>query len=214
MKITILGGTGYVGSHIAQEAASRGLEVNVVARKLPSSDSPVSDSSLHYTVGDATDLKKLPQLVEGSDVIVSALSPRGSMVGHVLPANKALAQIAASEKKRLIVIGGYSAMRLEPHGLRIAEKGKLPDWLADEAKEMAAVIDWLENSAPADLQWLYVSPAQNFSAKSGTETTGHYFVGDDVVRVRNSVISVEDLALGIVDEIVRCEHSGHILLRS
>lgn len=34
-RITVIGGTGYAGSNIAREAAARGNEVTVIARKEP-----------------------------------------------------------------------------------------------------------------------------------------------------------------------------------
>lgn len=215
MKISILGGTGYVGSHIAAQAVRSGEDVTVVARSIPNE----TLKGVEYKIGDVTSAPVesaddfYDALLGDSDVVVVALSPRGAMAGKVLPSVQSLAAWADSSDTRLIVIGGFSAMRLEAGGPRIAEMGKLPDWLAVEAKEMASIVDWLEASAPRDLAWLYVSPAQGFGPKSGTPPAGHYVVGDDVSHTKNSTLAVEDLALGVVDEIRNREHSGHISLR-
>lgn len=212
MKVTIIGGTGYVGSHIAQEASARDLNVTAIARRVPEI-SPAPDP-IRYITADVTDSTSLPPLITDADVVVMALSPRGQMLGKVFPAVQSVAASASENNARLIVIGGYSALRRHEGGPRIVDSATLPDWLEPEAREMTAIVTWLENSAPSGLEWLYVSPAEFFNAQSGAKPTGLYFVGDDVVRVKDSIISVEDLALGVVDEILRREHSGHISLRA
>lgn len=213
MKISILGGTGFVGSHIAEQAVKAGNEVTIIARKRPSS----SLTGAEYRLGDISDNEaSISELFSGAQVVISALSPRASMEGKVLPAVRSIAAWAAQAKVRLIVMGGFSSLRTKEAGPRVAEVGKFPDWLEAEAKEMASIVDWLETSAPQGLNWLYVSPGLGFGEQNTDEPSGAYAILGNVYtdELKGSETVVDDLALGIVDELSKHEHSGHITIIS
>ena len=210
MKITILGGTGYAGSHIAAQAVAQGHDVSVVARKVP--QNPLD--KVVYRTGDITDTaSSVSELLGNVDVIVSALSPRGPMEGKVLPAVQKVAAWASQIDARLIVIGGYSTLRLTAGGTRISRMGRMAASIQNEVDELADIVDWLEDSSPTGLNWLYVSPGQGFGPWNEDEPTGRYDISGDVSPGRGTTITVQDFALGVVDEIASSKHSGHILIR-
>ena len=77
--IAILGGTGYAGSHIAAEALSRGFHVVSWSRSRPSE--PIG--GVTYNHGDLLDEDVLRSVVDGADVVIGALSPRGALDGSL-----------------------------------------------------------------------------------------------------------------------------------
>jgi putative NADH-flavin reductase len=78
---------------------------------------------------------------------------------------------------------------------------------------MVRVLDALEQHAPEGLDWLFVSPAQQYGSYAPGEALGRYRVGGRVA-IRDeqgvSAVSGADFALAIVDEIERHERTGHV----
>ncbi|MGO1775881.1 MAG: NAD(P)H-binding protein, partial [Agrococcus casei] len=72
-KITVLGATGFAGSSIAKEAASRGHEVTVVSR------SAADLAGTRAVQGSVLDSAVLADALDGAEVVVGSLSPRGDM---------------------------------------------------------------------------------------------------------------------------------------
>jgi putative NADH-flavin reductase len=75
---------------------------------------------------------------------------------------------------------------------------------------LAGVLDQLRSSAPADLDWFFLSPAVTFGSHNPGEATGRYRIGGDVVVSDGnglSAISGADYALALVDEIETPAHS-------
>jgi putative NADH-flavin reductase len=196
-NITIIGGTGFTGSHIAKEAASRGHHVRSLSRSEPSE--PIE--GVQYLTGSADAPGKA---IEGADVIIASVSPRGDNAGTLGRRYAQLAELANASGKRLVVVGGFSSLRPAPGAPRIAEGDGLPPEFADEARELNAVLGDLQ-SAPEALDWLFVSPAATYGAYAPKEEPrGTYRVGEDVALFDddgNSNIGGEDFAKAIVDEI-------------
>lgn len=202
-RITILGGTGYAGGHIAAEAASRGHEVTSYSRGLPGA--PVD--GVTYETGSVTDDGVLDAAVRGAEVVVATLSPRGDMPGRVRPTYASLARVAKDAGVRILVIGGAGSLLAEDGGQRLLD-GDFPDDYRPEALELTEVLDELR-VADAALDWTYLSPAEVFGPWAEGERTGAYRTGGDVV-VRDaegsSVIGGADLGVAVVDEIERPAH--------
>jgi len=200
-RITVIGGTGYAGSNIVAEAAARGHEVTSVSRTEPAE----ALEGVTYRHGSVADAAVASEAIAGADVVVAALSPRGDMAGQVAPLYRELAAAAAGGA-RLVVIGGFNGLRAEEGGPRYAA-GIAEDFpYKDEAREMTAVVEWLEAEAPEDLDWTFVSPPAMFGAFAPGERTGAYRSGGDVsVAGDAGSISGADFALAVVDLIERGE---------
>ena len=69
VRIAIIGGTGYSGSHIARESISRGLTVTAVSRH--GTDDPIQ--GVNYVRGSYADEALVKQLAADHDVIVFAV---------------------------------------------------------------------------------------------------------------------------------------------
>jgi putative NADH-flavin reductase len=204
--ITVVGGTGYAGSAIVREAAKRGHDVVSFSRNVPAEEARVD--GVRYETGSMLDAEARLRAVTGSDVVVSSLSPRGELDGRIVEADLALADLAAEHGVRLGVVGGYSSLRLEEGGPRMAETDQLPPEFASEAKQMNEVLVRL-GDAPEALDWFFVSPAMNFGAYAPGESRGEYRTGGDLAFAdgRDPLgVGGADFALAIVDEIETPKH--------
>lgn len=210
-NITVIGGTGYAGSAIVKEAASRGHAVTAVSRSIPQ----VQVDGVRYAVGDLT--RGALSLGE-ADVLVGALSPRGGNEGELAQAYQTLAAQARAIGARLVLVGGFSCLRPHEGAPRMIEAAafppEVPQSVVREAQENMAVL----NNLLADtsgLDWLFVSPGMEFSAATPGEDLGRYRVGGEVALFDaegKSAISGADYARAVLDEIenptVQCAQIG------
>jgi putative NADH-flavin reductase len=204
-RITVIGGTGYAGSAIVAEAAARGHHVTALSRSLP--DAPIP--TVTYVQGDATDEATLSAAIEGSDIVVAALAPRGPLAAGFRDVNRTVARLADAAGAALFVVGGYSSLRPAPGADRfVTDLSHVPAELQGEILAGAALIIEDLPAAPATLDWVFVSPALGFGAHAPGERLGRYRLGDDVAvqPEDGGAISAPDYALGFVDLIEKGEH--------
>lgn len=198
--ITVLGGTGYAGAAIVEEAAGRGHQVVSVSRNRPEA---LSDG-VDHSAGDATDQQFLQNLVSATEHVILALSPRGTMEGKVREVAELLIPIAAAAGVRVGVIGGAGSLRVSPEGPRVVDTEDFPQEFRAEALELADVWDQLR-ATERDLDWYYISPAAEFGAHNPGQRTGAYRTDDSGVLLTDAVgdshLSAEDLGVAVLDEI-------------
>jgi hypothetical protein len=209
-RIVVLGGTGYTGANIVAEAASRGLEVTSWSRSLP--EAPID--GVTYETGSLLDADTLARAVKGADVVVGALSPRGELDGKLRDLYLEVANLVAAEGARWVVVGGFGSLRPAEGAGRIARGDDFPAEYAEEARTGANTVDDLLEKAPANLDWLFVSPAANYGSHTPGEKRGSYRVSGDVALFTESgesAISGVDYATALVDEIETPKHNrAHI----
>jgi len=208
-RITVIGGTGYAGSHIVAEAAGRGHDVVSFSRNAPAAPT----AGVDYRHGDATDTDALRTAVDGADIVIGALSPRGELAGRILAAYQRVAELAKHADERLIIVGGWSALRPEPGAPRFSE-GEIPEQFRAEALEMVGVLEWLQSGA-SGTDYVFVSPAATFGAYAPGKRTGSYRTSGEVALTgpggEGSSISGADFAIAIVDEAERgAHHREHV----
>ncbi|PSL04552.1 hypothetical protein CLV30_10515 [Haloactinopolyspora alba] len=206
-RITVIGGTGYAGSAIAAEAAARGHDVTALSRSRP--DAPIPNVT--YVQGDATDEATLSAAIEGFDIVVDAIAPRGP-VGYARDVHRTIARVADPAGVRLYIVGGASSLRPAPGADRFVDDlghfSMIPEELHAEIRDGAAFIVEDLPATPATLDWVYVSPALRFGAQMPAEHLGRYRLGDEVAvqPEDGGAISAADYALGLVDLIEKGEH--------
>jgi uncharacterized protein len=203
--ITVIGGTGYAGSAIVDEAAARGHQVTALSRTAPAA--PVGD--VHYVEGDATDEDTLSTVIADADVVVAALAPRGPLAHTFRDVYRTIAKLADAAGARLFVVGGFSSLRPAPGADRfVTDLRDVPAELHDEILAGAALIIDDLPAAPPSLDWVFVSPPRMFGAFAPGEKLGRYLLGDDVAVDPDAggAISAADYALGVVDLIERGTH--------
>lgn len=204
MKITVVGGTGYAGSSIVTEAARRGHEVTALSRSAPAD--PVQ--GVRYVQGDVLTGEEVADAVAGAQAVVGALSPRGPLEGRLAEAYGRVLEHAQAAGARLVLVGGWSTLRLTEGGPRVVETEQVAPEFAGEAREVAALLGTLQ-ATPDSFDWLFVSPASAFGAYNPGEARGTYRVGGEVALVDeagSSDISGADFALAVVDELERGAH--------
>ena len=206
-KLVIYGGTGYAGSRIVAEAASRGHEETAVARNV--SDAPAIDG-VTYVAGSFYDATLMQELTKDADVLVSAIhaySPDGDSIGNALPA---VIQAAQQNGVRFGVVAGAGSLHVSEGGeqVRVAYASALPAEAMPEINTLAEFLDTLRTT-PEDFDWFFLSPALTFGAHAPGVRTGTYRVGGDVLltdAAGNSAIGGDDYAIAFVDEIERPVH--------
>lgn len=202
-RIVVIGGTGYAGRHIAQEAVRRGHEVVSISRSVPAD--PVAGVTTVQT--DVRDATALAGLMAGADAVVSALSARGDMENAVQDVLRGLIGDLTGTFTRLGVVGGAAASLSAPGGPRLFDLD-FPEEYKHEGQSGIDALALLQESGPA-LDWFLVHPAEVFGPWAEGERTGHYRDGGDVV-VRDadgvSTISGADFAIAVVDEIENGNH--------
>ncbi len=211
-RITVIGGTGYAGSAIVAEAAARGHQVTSHSRSLPESPVP----NVNYVLGDAADESALAAVIQDADVVVGALSPRGALADDYREVYATIVRLTDAAKARLFIVGGYSSLRPAPGAPRVvSDLSHVPEELHAELTTVAAFLTDDLPTAPATLDWVFVSPAGKFGSFAPGERLGHYRVGNDVALepTDGGEISGADFALGFVDAIEKDDHHrAHINL--
>lgn len=202
-KITVLGATGFAGSNIAEEAAARGHALTLVSRSTPQ-DAP---AGARVISGSVLDGAVLEQALDGADVVVAALSPRGDMEGKVADAYAEIAGRLAGSDTRLIIIGGFGSLKNET-GERIVNTDAFAPEYKPEALELFNAYERV--SALDGIDWTYVSPAGAFGSYIPDQTRrGEYRIGGDTPIFDAdgaSAISGADFGLAVVDEIEAGRH--------
>lgn len=203
-QVTVIGGSGYAGSHIVEAAALQGLDVTSMSRGESAQQVP----GVNYVQGSITEAADRARALAGADVVVVAVSPRGDMVGRVRPAIAELATEAAAAGVRLGVVGGAGSLLQSEGGDLVMNGPDFADAVKPEASEMGGVLDDLR-ATPETLDWFLISPAATFGAWAAGEHRGEYRVGGDVLLTDaegKSEISGADFGVAVADEIAKPQH--------
>jgi putative NADH-flavin reductase len=208
MKIALIGATGFVGSAILKEALSRGHHVTAVVRN---SGKVTPQPHVTAVSMDLYDENALAKVLTSHEAVISAFNPGWAdtdIYNNTLKGTHAiLSAVKKAGVKRLLVVGGAGSLEIKP-GLQLVDTPDFPaQWKqgALGAREALNVIR-KEN----DLDWSFISPAAFL--KPGLRTGKFRLGGDQLVTDAKgeSHISVEDMAVAILDEI---EHPQHLRKR-
>ena len=204
MKITILGATGNAGSRVVTEALSRGHEVTAVVRE--SSVTNNLPTEIKIVTGDVSNVKNIAEVSAGQDIVISAIRPASGHESDVIPTTQSLMDGLAKIDVRLLVVGGAATLTVP--GTRgktvIEDSNYLPVSARHIGKASADQLDVC--LAETRVDWAYLSPAAQFEPG---ERTGKYRLGNDELLIDaegNSKISMEDVAIVLLDEAERPQH--------
>lgn len=194
MKIALIGATGRTGAHLLTTALDHGHDVTVLIRdpaKLPAE----ARERVRVVVGDATSPDDLADLLDGAEVVVSALGPSGKEGGlHARVAQAMVDQMTARGPRRFV---GVSAAGIDVPGDRKPPKDKLISWLVrttggEMAKDKPAEYAiW----AASDLDWTLVRPPRLVDGP----VTGRPLEHDPHHSTRSITITRGDLAAFVID---------------
>jgi hypothetical protein len=208
MKIALIGATGFVGSQVLAEALQRGHQVTALVR-----DPLKLAAGPHLKVAkiDATDAAAVGEAAAGHDVLVSAYNgPRGQedFAARYLQGARAVVTGAKRGRvPRLLWVGGAGSLEVAP-GVQLLDTPQFPAEYRTEARAARDALALLRDEA--ELDWSFVSPAPMLAPG---ERTGRFRLGGDQVLMDSQDpaqpgrISVQDLAVAIVDELEKPAHS-------
>lgn len=205
MKIAIIGATGFVGTALTNELAQRGNQVTAISRNAKPDATNVTS-----VPADITETDKLSEILSGHDAVISSYNPgweNPNIYADFISGSKAIQEaVKKSGVKRLIVIGGGGSLFVAP-GLQAVDT---PDFPKEYYPGATAARDYLNIiREEKDLDWAFFSPAFEMHLGIDTGRTGKYRLGleNPVFDENNrSILSVEDLAVVIADEV---EHPKH-----
>jgi putative NADH-flavin reductase len=203
MKVVVFGAAGKIGSRIVTELLSHGHKVTAVVRD--KSKLNRKERNLNVVEGDALDSNKIKQLSRGCNTVVSAIGPSKpeDSVRNVVDAAESFVKgLADIRDVRLFVLGGAGSLEVTP-GVLLMDTPEFPEaW-----KQVAlAHKDALEIYKKSPLIWTYLSPAAMLEPGP---RKGSYRQGLDALLTDakgQSKISMEDLALAVVDELENPKH--------
>ncbi len=199
MKVAIIGATGFVGRRVVDEALARGLQVTAIARQkkvLP------DNANLTIALGDVADGPWLAQQLAGHDVVISAYNPGWAEADLYEKTAKGAQQILAAVKqsavKRLLYVGGAGSLEVAP-GVELVDTPQFPENIRPGAQAVRDLRNALKKETQLD--WTYLSPA---ALLEPGKRTGQFRLGTTQLLMKGDApanISVEDLAVAIIDEV-------------
>ncbi|MEJ2763436.1 NAD(P)-dependent oxidoreductase [Photobacterium sp. MCCC 1A19761] len=197
-KVAVLGASGWIGSHLVNEAVSRGHEVIALVRdaeKFSTAGVQVRQFDLLDTQAD------LATAVQGADVVIAAVGGRAAG-NHELVAQTAqrlLTTLPETGVSRLLWVGGAGSLEVAP-GVTLLSGPEFPDAYRAEAQAQGEALAVFRQS-DSPIAWTFVSPAAEIFPG---EQQAPYRVGGEQLLTDadgNSRISVSDYAVAMVDEL-------------
>lgn len=203
MKIAVIGSTGFVGSKIINELVNRNFEVLGISN---SSTESTSLTNLTYLNIDVNNTNELAENIKGYDVLISAFSAGWSNPNYhddyIKSSNSIQKAVILARIPRYIVIGGSGSLYVA-EGVQAVDTDTFPEEFKTVAKAAKAYfLNHLKNETT--LNWLYFSPPFEMHPGITTGRTGNYRFGtlNPIFDTNGKCfISVEDLAVAIVDEV-------------
>jgi hypothetical protein len=207
-KVAVIGATGFVGKAILHELLDRDHMVTGIARHPEKLG--FRHPGLVMRAGDVMNEDQIAGLVKGQEAVISAYNPGWTNPNIYDDYMEGAPLIQAAIKKagvrRLIVIGGAGSLEIAP-GKQLVDQPDFPAQFKDGA---AAARDFLEMLRKEDeLEWTLFSPAILMNPSTSGKRKGVYrtALNQPVFdKEGKSVISVEDLAVAVVDELEKPQH--------
>ncbi|CAM5701482.1 NAD(P)H-binding protein [Streptomyces viridifaciens] len=203
MRITAFGATGNVGRRVVTEALARGHQVTAVVRN------PAKPHGLPSTVtveiGDASNPEDVARISAGQDLVITATRPAPGREHELTAATRGLLAGLAGTGVRLLAVGGAGSLVVPgTDGTILVDSPGFPDEIRPIALACGEQLDLYRADEKVD--WTYLSPAAMLEPG---ERTGRFRIGRDELLVDaegNSAISMEDLAVVLLDEAEQPAH--------
>ncbi|MEV6950468.1 NAD(P)H-binding protein [Streptomyces sp. NPDC051183] len=211
-KIALFGATGTIGSRVLHEALGRGHSVTAVVRdpaRLAAGGGPGAATVVR---GNVLDPGSVARAAVGQDVLVSAFGPGTGDPAALVSAVKSLIGgvrmlSADGARPRVITVGGAGSLRT-PGGPPVWDGAGIPEAVLAVMHAHGEALDFLRTVPVEEVRWTSLSPPAQVVPG---ERTGMYRLGHDALIVDDagrSLISAEDYAVALVDEIERDAHAG------
>lgn len=207
MKVALIGASGFVGSAILNELIQRGHTVTAIVRN---PEKVKQAENVTAVKANALNEDEVAGAVRGHDVVVNAFNPgwnNPNIYEESLQGAKAIQEgTKKAGVKRLFVMGGGGSLYIAP-GQQLVDSSDFPaDWKAG-ALAAREYLNIIKNEQ--ELDWTFLSPAIEMHQGTAGIRKGTYRTGleNPVFNEEGrSVISVEDMAIAIVDELENPKH--------
>lgn len=207
MKVALIGASGFVGNTILKELLQRGHYVTAIVRN-PEKIKPSENITL--VSANVLNETEVSNAIAGHDAVISAYNAgwtNPNLYNDFLKGSQAIQEaVKRSGVKRLIVVGGAGSLYITPEQQIIDTEGFPQEWKpgALAARDYLNII-----KKETALDWTFLSPAVEMHQGTSGIRKGTYRTGleNPVMDAEGrSMISVEDTAMAIVDEL---EHPKH-----
>ncbi|KQT25819.1 histidine kinase [Chryseobacterium sp. Leaf405] len=206
-KVAVIGATGFVGTQVVNELVNRGYAVEAIVRdvsKVQQNDNVIAKSI------DVSNVDELAEALKGNDAVISTFNAgwtNPNLYNDFLTGSENIEKaVENSGVKRFITVGGAGSLFID--GNQLVDG---PDFPAEIKPGATAARDYLnkikENNT---LDWTFFSPAIEMHQGTAGVRTGKYRTAleNPVFNEEGrSVLSVEDVAVVLVDEL---EQNNHI----
>ncbi|MHA8059915.1 NAD(P)-dependent oxidoreductase [Aquirufa beregesia] len=207
MKIALIGSTGFVGKALLQELVNRQHQIVAIARNPTiASENPL----ITWEQIDINQVNDLAQVLQGVDAVISSFNAgwtNPNLYHDFLEGSMKIQEaVKKSGVKRFITIGGAGSLFIAP-GLQLVDTPEFPQEYYAGATAARDYLTYLKNEKALD--WAFISPAIEMHPGITSGRTGQYRLGlENPVFDSNqrSILSVEDLAVVIADEVEQAKH--------
>jgi uncharacterized protein len=168
------------------------------------------NEKLKKVKADALNTDEITEAVKGHDVVINAYNPGWSnpdIYNQFMEGFNAIAE--ATKKagvKRLFIIGGGGSLYIAPD-VQLVDTPQFPEEYKQGAKALRDYLNIIKKDQEID--WTFLSPSIEMHPGTSGERKGSYRKGlENPVFDENarSMISVEDLAMAVLDEIEQPQH--------
>lgn len=211
-KFAVIGATGYVGSAVVKELASRGHQVIALARNTDK----VQKADNIQAVAIHVESPNLVKQLENVDGVISAFNAgwqNPNLAADFTRGSQAIINAAKNANvPYLLVVGGAGSLYVAPN-LQLIDTPEFPKEIFDGANAARNLLNDLKDRR--DVNWAFISPPALLGVTGGFSEvrTGEYRLGADELLMNGDVpagISVADLAIAIADDV---ENQGHLFQR-
>lgn len=207
MKLALIGATGFVGKALLNELVNRGNEVIAIARDTDKIEN--TDDKVIKVAVDVLNVEKLAAALNGTDAVVSAFNAgwtNPNLYDDTLAGASAIQKaVKASGVKRYIFIGGAGTLQID--GKQLVDGEHFPAEIYPGASAVRDYFNTLKQEK--ELDWVFFSPAIEMHPGITIGRTGKYRLGKTSPVFNDegrSVLSVEDLAIVLADELENNTH--------
>lgn len=207
MRVALIGASGFVGTAVLNELIQKGHQVTAIVRNPENLKQAENITAVKANVLNAGEVA---DAVKGHDAVISTYNAgwtNPDLYNEFLEGSKAIQEgVKEAGVKRLIIVGGGGSLYIAK-GLQIVDT---PEFPAEWKPGALAARDYLNIiKTEQELEWTFLSPAIEMHQGTSGERKGNYRTGleSPVFDDNNkSIISVEDTALAIVDELENPKH--------
>ena len=201
-KVAAIGATGFVGTQVVKELANRGYFVNALARNT----SKIEESeNVKAVTADIYNTTELSEILKGNDAVISAFNPGWTnpniFEDFLKGATSIEKAVEESGVKRFITVGGAGSLYIA-EGLQLIDTPEFPVEIKPGAEAARQYLEMIKKNEKLD--WTFFSPAIEMHQGTAGVRKGTYRTAlENPVFDENgrSVLSVEDVAVALVDEL-------------